>query len=131
MIAGVQSYISAFFETAKSLWRDFDIKKWAESIGGSAAEAVIATVYFALSFAIGFLCKRYFRYILICCIFTIFTIKGLEYITVISIDWRVVRYIMNMVTGGNFFATLFVWIKSHLLLFIATTVGFLVGYKLG
>lgn len=131
MVSGIQSSFSAFFESACQCWKSFDLRKWAESMGGSSAEAVMAVVYFGLSLGVGFLFKKYFRYIFVCCLFTFFAIKGLEYIKIISVDWRVVRYIMNMVTGGNFFNMLFAWIKLHLLLFVATTVGFLVGYKLG
>lgn len=131
MVEGVQSYFAAFFESVKKFWQDFDLKKWADSIGGASAEAIMAVVYFMLSFAAGFLCRKYFKYIFICCIFAFFTIKGLEFIKVITVDWRAIRYLTGMVTGGNFFNTFFMWIKAHLLLFIAATVGFLVGYKLG
>ncbi|MFA6527626.1 MAG: hypothetical protein WCT20_04345 [Candidatus Babeliales bacterium] len=131
MVAAVQSYLTTFFESARKFWQDFDLRKWSEGIGGSSADAIMAVVYFILSFAAGVLCRKYFKYIFICCIFTFFTIKGLEFLKIIYVDWRAVRYVTGMVTGGNFFETLFLWIKMHLLLFVASTVGFLVGYKLG
>lgn len=131
MMETVQAYLTMFFESARKFWQEFDLKKWADGVGGSSAEAVMATVYFLLSFAVGFLCRKYFKYVFICVLFTFFTIKGLEYVKIIYVDWRAIRYVTGMVTGGNLFETIFSWIRMHLLLFVATVIGFLVGYKLG
>jgi hypothetical protein len=61
-------------------------------------------------------------------------IKAMEYAHFLTIDWESMRTFFGIahVTDFNMIINrCFDWIKDHLLLFIAGTVGFLVGYKLG
>ena len=130
----VSEYVTTATEGMKKFWNDFDIKKWSEQIGGSSAEAVEAALYFCLSFSIGFLFKKYFRFVFTCLIITLFTIKLLEYNQFLVIDWTAIKLFFGVTEAFDFnvmINTFFAWIKTHLLLFIASTVGFLVGYKLG
>ena len=131
----VSHYIDTFMDGSKKFWREFDIKKLSERIGGSSAEAVEAAIYFVLSFSIGFLCKKYFKFIFVCTILSLFFIKGLEYYQFITIDWSALKTVFGAGETASDFNTLstqaFEWLKSHLLLTIASVVGFLVGYKLG
>lgn len=130
----IAEYITALFESVKKFWQDLDVKQWAEQIGGSSAEAVEAAIYFGLSFSVGFLFKKYFKIFFICIVFTFFMIKALEYGTFLVIDWNAVKSFFGITAATDFNALMnqcFDWIKDHLLLFIASTVGFLVGYKLG
>lgn len=130
----IAEYITAFFESVKKFWQELDIKKWAEQIGGSSAEAVEAAIYFGLSFSVGFLFKKYFKIFFICLTVTFFMIKALEYGAFLTINWQAIKAFFG-ISGTTDFNTFlnhcFDWIKEHLLLFIASTVGFLVGYKLG
>ncbi len=69
-----------------------------------------------------------------CLIVSAFMIKALEYNHLITIDWTAVKALAGVGQSGDFNSVLnhfFDWIKNHLLLFIASLVGFLVGYKLG
>lgn len=127
-------YLNTFFENIKKLWNEFNLKTWTENIGGASAQAVEAAVYFCLSFAIGFFCKKYFKVIFLCIIFSFFVIKALEYGNFLTIDWAMIKTSMGITPTTDINTLInhgFDWIKTHLLLFITTVVGFLVGYKLG
>ena len=121
-------------ESGKKMVGGFDLRKWAEQIGGNSAEAIEAAVYFGLYFGIGFLCKKYFQLLLVCGIFAAFSILALEYLKFLTLDWVSIKSSLGISAGMDFNAIIthcFDWIKAHMLLFIASTVGFLVGYKLG
>ncbi len=130
----VADYANSMVSNIKKFWSELDIKGWAEKIGGSSAEAVEAAIYFGLSFGVGFLFKKYFKQVFICLVVALFMIKIMEYANFLVIDWAAIKTFFGM-TGVSDFNALtnrgFDWIKNHLLLFIATTVGFLVGYRLG
>ena len=130
----VAEYINVVFASIKKFWNELDIKKWSENIGGSSAEAVEAALYFVLSFASGYLFKKYFKIVFISLIVTVFVIKALEYGHFLTIDWMAIKTFLGL-DGASDFNTIvnrcFDWIKDHLLLFISAVVGFLVGYKLG
>ncbi len=121
-------------DNVKNFWNTFDLKKWAESIGGSSAEAIQAAIYFGLCFATGFLFKKYFKLVFVCLIVSLFVIKGLEYGKFLTIDWSAVKGFCGISQASDLNAVsnnCFAWIKAHLLLTGASVVGFLVGYKLG
>ena len=130
----VSEYANSVVNGARSFWQELDIKKWSERIGGSSAEAVEAAIYFCLSFGVGFLFKKYFKYIFLSFILAIVLVKVMEYSHLLIIDWSAVKGLFGVQEGADFNSIVnscFDWIKEHLLIFIAVTVGFLVGYKLG
>jgi len=130
----VGEYANSFLDSAKKNWQELDLKKWANDIGGSSSEAVQAAVYFGLSLAIGYLFKKYFKFIFVCLLVSAFTIKALEFAQLLTIDWSAIKTMLGLSSSSDFNSTLnlfFVWIRKNLLLFIASVVGFLVGYKLG
>ena len=121
-------------ESGKKMLGGFDLRKWAEQVGGNSAEAIEAAIYFGLYFGIGFLCKKYFKLLLVCGVFAAFSILALEYLKFLTLDWASIKSSLGISAGMDFNAIIthcFDWIKAHMLLFIASTVGFLVGYKLG
>ena len=128
--------ISSYLGTIKDFWHNFDLHKWAESIGGSSSEAVIAAIYFAASFLMGFIFKKYFKFLFFCLIFTIIAVKMLEYKEFLIIDWDAIEQWLGWGKGqpislSVLFDTFFDWLKDHLLMAVSSVVGFLVGYKLG
>ena len=132
--AAPASGASGVLETVKHFFTSFDLKQWAEKIGGSSAEAIEAAVYFGLCFAIGFLFKKHFKVIFMCLAVSAFVVLGLDYLKMIMIDWPAIKASLGISAGMNFNAIVtgfFDWVKEHLLLFIASVVGFFVGYKLG
>ena len=133
-VAPVAQGASGMLETVKNFFTSFDLKQWAEKIGGSSAEAIEAAVYFGLCFAIGFLFKKHFKLVFACLVVSAFVVLGLDYLGMIMIDWAAIKGTLGISAGMNFNAlvtSFFDWIKAHLLLFIASVVGFFVGYKLG
>lgn len=130
----VNQTVSNALETGKKLFSGIDLKKWADQIGGSSAEAIEAAVYFSLCLASGFLFKKYFKMVFVCLIVSGFIILGMEYLKFLTIDWVSIKATFGISAGmdASAMAThFFDWIKAHLLLFISSVVGFLIGYKLG
>jgi len=130
----VAEYVHSAWESVKQFWNTFDLKKWSEQIGGSSSEAIEAAVYFCLSFGVGFLFKKYFKFLFFSLLCAVIMIKVLEYNHFLTIDWTAIKEFLGIggtVDTNQLINRGFDWIKAHLLLFIAVTVGFLVGYKLG
>ena len=129
----VGEQVGAWFDVAKKWWSDFSIKSWSERVGGSSAEAIEAGIYFLISFIVGFLFKRYSNYILFSILVTVLVLLGLEYSKFITIDWIALKKIVGMSADGDaksFFDQSVEFVKNHLLVTVASTVGFLIGYKL-
>jgi uncharacterized membrane protein (Fun14 family) len=118
----------------KRLWNEFDLKAWSERVGGSSAEAIQAVVYFVVSFACGFILKRYFKFIFICLLTSFLLIMLMEFAKFVIIDWVALKAFFGMTEPTDFNALVnhqIDWIKDHILISIATLIGFIVGYKLG
>lgn len=137
-VVQVPESVGGVFSTAvdwiKTFWDKIDIKGWAEDIGGGSAEAVEAAIYFGSGFAIGFLLKKYFKFILMTFVVAIILIKVLEYNMVLEIDWEGLNVFMGFDSAADFNTILndiFSWIKDNFIVFISSVVGFLIGYKLG
>ncbi|MBD3231945.1 hypothetical protein GF322_04790 [Candidatus Dependentiae bacterium] len=123
-----------FVEWIKEVWEKINIKEWAESIGGTSSEAVQASIYFGVGFAIGFLFKKYFKFLISCLLISIFLILILEYNKILEIDWQAFNVWIGFEPTadlGVILNSIFDWIKDNLLVSVSSTVGFLIGYKLG
>ncbi len=134
MNAGVTTFFNSIVQKVKDFWNSLDLEQWSEKIGGTSGEAIQAAIYFGLSFAIGFLFKKYFKFCFLCLIITVVSIKALEYNGFITIDMEAIKTALGMAGEGNVNTLLnagIEWIKGHLLVFVSSFVGFLVGYKLG
>ena len=130
------STITTTADKVKGFLNDFDLKKWSEEIGGTYSEALQAGIYFSISFAAGFIIKRYFKFIFCCMIATILIIKGMEYYKLLEIDWVAVRDLIGISADKKDFFTpiinnMVAWVKANLISAIAGLVGLLIGYKLG
>ncbi|MFH1832186.1 MAG: FUN14 domain-containing protein [bacterium] len=128
----------------KDLWNSFDLQKWSEKIGGSSAEAVQAGFYFMLFFASGFLFKKYFKFIFVCLLLSLILVKVFEYNGFLQIDMVAIKKALGLVSAqvqtpgvpveagfNTLINSSFDWIKAHVLIFVSSVIGFLVGYKLG
>ena len=126
-------------DNVKTFWKNFDLKKWAESVGGSSAQAIQAAVYFGLSFAIGFLFKKYFKFIFMSLIVALFVIAFLHYNKLgVFVDFKAIKLMIGLgdatSTASGINAVInkfFDWIRDNALLTISSVVGFFVGYTLG
>ena len=97
------AWYSVWWEKVKEFWTMFDLKKWSEQIGGSSSEAIEAAVYFCLSFGIGFLFKKYFKFLFFSLICAVIMIKVLEYNHFLTIDWTAIKDFLGI--GGSVDAT--------------------------
>jgi uncharacterized membrane protein (Fun14 family) len=125
---------NAFIEWLKALWAKVNIQEWAESIGGSSADAIRAVIYFGVGFAVGFLFKRYFKFLLGSVLAALILILFLYYNKILDIDWEALNLFLGLEPTADFGVLLnniFEWIKLNLLMSISSAVGFLIGYKLG
>jgi uncharacterized membrane protein (Fun14 family) len=123
-----------FVTWLKDLWAHVNVKQWAEDIGGSSSQAVQAAIHFGIGFAIGFLFKKYFKFVFCTLLTAIIFILFLEYNKVIEIDWQALNVLLGFEPSadvGVILNTVFDWIKQNLITFVSSTVGFLIGYKLG
>lgn len=135
----ISEFFSSAMENIKAFWTDFDLKTWAESVGGSSAQAIQAAVYFGLSFAIGFLFKKYFKFLFMTFLVSFFVIAFLHYNKLgVTIDFKAIKTMLGLGNSApamsdiNILASMFFdWVKSNVLLSVSSVVGFFVGYKLG
>lgn len=130
----ITTKFEAFVTWLKDLWAHVNVKQWAEDIGGSSSQAVQAAIYFGMGFAIGFLFKKYFKFVFCTLLTAIILILFLEYNKVIEIDWQALNVLLGFEPSadvGVILNTAFDWIKQNLITFVSSTVGFLIGYKLG
>ncbi|KKQ48596.1 MAG: hypothetical protein US69_C0018G0012 [candidate division TM6 bacterium GW2011_GWF2_38_10] len=129
--------LQTFFDSIKNMWLQFDLKKWANSLGGSSSQAILAAVYFGLSFAIGYLFKKYFKFLFMSLIVAGFIIVLAHYNGLLTINMGAIKNLFGIgtkVTGGDVNLLInhfFDWVRDNLLYFISCIVGFFVGYKLG
>lgn len=117
--------------TVKGWWQQIDLEKW---FGESSADAIQIAICFVSFFAIGFLFKKYLKFIFFALIFSILLIKGLEYYKILDVDWEAFNTFLGFepkATIGSIANMAFDWVKAHLVVTIASTLGFLLGYKLG
>ena len=141
---GMSEAFDSMAQWLKEAWNSIDLQKWSEKIGGSSAEAVQAGFYFILFLASGFLFKKYFKFIFTCLIISLILIKVFEYNGFLQIDMVAVKKSLGLISGqtagepagveagfNTLVNTCFEWIKHHVLIFVSSVIGFLVGYKLG
>ena len=130
----IASKLEIFIEWARSIWEKVNIKGWAQDIGGSSSEAVQTAIYFGIGFAVGFLFKKYFKFVFFTILTSLLLILILEYNQVLNVDWTALNVLLGFDPSadvGIILNTTFDWIKENLITFVASTVGFLIGYKLG
>ncbi|MBM3886356.1 hypothetical protein FJ364_00345 [Candidatus Dependentiae bacterium] len=130
----VADSINKVFDIIKGHLEKVDLKKWSQEIGGSSAEAVHAALYFLLAFGVGFLLKKYCRYVLSGVVIALIMIKLLDYNQLISIDWAAIKALTGVGSAADLNTlvnTSIVWIKGNIFLFGASVIGVLLGYRLG
>ena len=129
----INKAFTTFIEWLKEIWHKINIKEWSENVGGSSAQAVQAAIYFGIFFALGFLLKKYLKFILISFIFSLVWLVILQYNNVIAFN----RQAFNVMLGfdpsadaGLIMNSTLGWIKSNVIIVLASVIGFLIGCKL-
>lgn len=113
----------------KEWWQGLDMQKW---LGDT--DALTVAVCFVIFFAVGFLFKKYLKFIFLCLIISALAIKGLEYYKVLTIDWEALNALLGLAPGttiGLLASNALGWVKLHVVVTISSLIGFLLGYKLG
>lgn len=120
-----------YLETVKEWWQGIDFDK---IFGSSSTDAVQVAIFFVTSFAVGFLFKKYLKFIFMCLLMSFLLIKGLEYYKVLDIDWEQLNILLGFkpqTTFGELTNLAVEWIKVNVVVSVSAGVGFLIGYKLG
>lgn len=115
------------------------IKTWFEGLNlekwfGESSDAIQVALCFVSFFAIGFLFKKYLKFIFACLIVSFLIIKGLESYNVLDIDWEALNILVGLEptsTISSVSTKAVEWVKAHVVITISSTLGFLIGYKLG
>jgi len=116
---------------ARSWWQNFSLERW---FGETSADAIQVALCFVSFFAIGFLFKKYLKFVFLCLIVSLLLIKGMEYYNILDIDWLAFNKFVGIeptATFSGMASNALEWIKSNLVVSIASALGFLLGYKLG
>ena len=94
-------------------------------------------IYLGIGFAVGFLLKKYFKYILLLVLFIV-SLVILEQFNLIevSVHWAKVQELFNLQQTGAAFNAQAVgsyveWVKTNFVAVLSASIGFLVGLKLG
>jgi uncharacterized membrane protein (Fun14 family) len=118
-------------ESAKSWWQKINLQKWFGEASGDAVQVAICFVSF---FAVGFLFKKYLKFVFLCLIVCFLLIKGLEYYNILDIDWSAFNKFVGIgpeETFSSLAGNVFEWVKKNVVVTVASALGFLLGYKLG
>lgn len=103
-------------------------------MGGSSATWLRAGVWFSTGFAVGYLFRKYFTFLVCAVISAIIMVKWLEYQHVLTIEWTSFKAMIGVDAAADInqnISAVFDWIKANILMFIAVVGGFLLGYRLG
>jgi len=131
---GAQPVRLSFFDTVKEWFTTLDIDAWLAQMGIAYTVPVQGALCFGSGFAIGFLFKKYFKFLILCTVVTAVVIKVFEYHDVITIDWESFRLLFGFPSDleiNDVLTYSFDWMKAHLVIVICSLGGFLFGYKLG
>ena len=125
---------SGVFAGAKGLWGSFSLEKWTNDMGGSSATWLRAGVWLSTGFAVGYLFRKYFTFLVCAVISAIIMVKWLEYQQILTIEWTSLKTIIGVDAAADInqnIMAVFGWIKANMVMFIAVVGGFLLGYRLG
>jgi uncharacterized membrane protein (Fun14 family) len=132
------STLTSTMDKVKTAWNEFDLNKWSSEVGGNShvADAIQAGVYFCISFGIGYVLKRHFKTIILSLLLSALIIKGLEYNKLLELDWNAIKAMAGTSADKQDFVTPLVnkgieWVKTNVIVSVASLIGFLLGCKLG
>ena len=112
----------------------FDLDEWLAKIGISNTLPVQAALCFGAGFAIGFLFKKHFKFLVGTLIVSLLLIKVFEYNQVLSVDWPGMKTLFGFehhASANAIINEIFDWIKDNMIIFISSITGFLLGNRLG
>jgi len=120
-----------WFDVAKEHFNNF-IKK----IKLSKEKLIDIALYLVIGVLVGFLLKRFFKYVVFFAIFigSIFLLKYYGFLT-FAVNWDKVHDILGITAigkiDGNILSVAWAWIRANVIIFISFVVGFIIGWKIG
>lgn len=125
-------FLNSIIGKIKHAFSSLDIQGLIDKIKSSTAGSM--ALYFGASFAVGFLFKKYFKFMLGCTIVTVAILMVLQHNNVINFDWdafyKLIQYNPADVKFNTLLESSISWVKSNLIIFISAACGFIIGYKL-
>ncbi len=94
-------------------------------------------IYLGIGFTVGFLLKKYLKYILLLALFIVSLVILEQFNLVqVSVHWAKVQELFNLQQTGAAFNAQAVgsyaeWIKANFVAVLSASIGFLIGLKLG
>lgn len=131
----VGNTLNAVGEWLKNLWTKLNLDK---IFGDTSSDAIQVSIYFVSFFAIGFLFKKYLKFIIVYILLTILLIKFFEYykppIVMLDVDREALNTLLGFepnATFGTIASKVVEWVEGNIIISIASLTGFLFGCKLG
>ncbi len=113
--------------------RRLDLDTWYAKLRQSPA--ALAAICFGGGFAVGFLFKRFFKFLLFTVLIAAGVIVFLHYKNMVIVDWVALSQYIGLDPEQIRLATAIEvtwhWVTHHSLVAISSAAGFVVGYKLG
>ena len=126
-------FLATVMQKVKDFFAQFDFQQWLDNMRSTTAGT--AVLFFGAGFAIGFLFKKYFKFLFGCILVTSLFLLFLYYNSVITFDWpalyRALCIDPAQVQVDTFLGMYWEWVKANVLVTVSTLIGFIVGYKLG
>lgn len=136
MTEQVSEKASGMFSTAKESLRD-SLHMMLEKFKDYKGNAVEIAVYAGIGFLIGFLFKKYIKYILLLILFVV-SLVILEQFDILhtNVNWPKLQELLNVQATADVFNAQSVqsyiqWAKANFVVVFSASVGFLIGLKLG
>lgn len=133
---GVQDWFAASF-TKMGVWLQvlrLKIVDLMQKLELTPTKIIEICSYIGVGFFVGFLFKRYFKYVLIFIVTYIGLIWVLGESDFVLINWTHIQSLAHVSpndTVGTVFSSTICWIRQNMALVFGSLFGFIVGYKLG
>jgi uncharacterized membrane protein (Fun14 family) len=132
----VSHYASESVSGIKGTVKDI-LHKISSKIQAYKGNLLELVIYLGIGFVVGFLLKKYFKYVLLLILFIV-SLVILEQFSVIrvSVNWVKIQELLNFqqtetplnVQVSSYYVA---WVKENFIVVLSASVGFLVGLKLG
>lgn len=90
--------------------------------------------FLGIGVIVGFISKRYFKFLFACALISLLIIKGLEYQFILKIDWKSITESVGLDTNltiEEWISSIYALLIKNIYLSVTAAVGFLIGYRAG
>lgn len=110
------------------------LEYWYTSLNLNFNTIIQLSSYCIGGFIVGFLGKRYFKFLMLLIIFSALLMWALQYVGVITFDFVKLKALLGIMPTDTFDTTIRMWlewIKNHFLISLSVIIGFFIGFILG